>query len=232
MEEFSERRLWIIKAGIVPYEDAWYLQGHLRKARIADKIGDTLLLLQHNPVITLGRASDEKNLLVTEEELRQKGIDCVNTDRGGDVTYHGPGQLIGYSIMALNRNGITVGRYVRKLEEVIIESLKDLGVKGMRLPGKVGGWGGGGKIASIGVRVRQGVSTHGFALNVSNDLIPFQYINPCGMKGMPITSVCEALQRRVAYEDVEEVIAYYFQRLFNMKLCSIDTLAQDKEVCV
>ncbi len=220
--------LWIIKAGIVPYEDSWYLQNQLRIARISGRVSDTLILLQHPPVVTLGRGGDKNNLLIRKEELAQHGIDLFTTDRGGDITYHGPGQLIGYPIVALREWGFTVGRYVRQLEEVIIEALKDLRIAGRALPGSIGVWVGEQKIASIGVRVRKGVSTHGFALNVQNDLAPFTYIHPCGTKGMRITSVFEVSKEKVVYEEVEETVARQFLRLFRVKRCVTDVLSSNR----
>ena len=224
MAKTVDRRLWVIKAGIVPYDDGWHLQRKLREARSANRIGDTLLLLQHLPVVTFGRKVMGDNLLITEKALRQKGIDCVATDRGGDVTYHGPGQLVGYPIIAVQKSGFTVGTYVRKLEKVIIDSLIDLGIHGRTMPGLVGVWVGERKIASIGVRVSKGVSTHGFALNVKNDLTPFQYINPCGMQGMGMTSVAEQVRKKYDYGEVEALVVVNFQRLFQRQCCSVETL--------
>lgn len=217
--------LWIVKAGIVPYEDMWHLQGKLRDARCADRIGDTLLLLQHPPVMTFGRKAARENLLVPEETLRKKGIDCVATDRGGDVTYHCPGQLVGYPIIALRRRGLTIGTYVRKLEAGIIGVLRQLGIEAATKRGMVGVWVGERKIASIGTRVSKGVSTHGFALNVENDLAPFCYIHPCGMQGTKMTSVIKEAPESVNYRKVEDLVAAIFQRLFTGERYALDTLS-------
>ena len=224
MAKPDDRELWVIKAGIVPYDDGWHLQQKLKNARSAELVGDTLLLLQHLPVITFGRKMNGDNLLMPEKFLRQKGIDCIATDRGGDITYHGPGQLVGYPIIALQKCGLTVGTYVRNLEQVIIDSLIELGISGGTMPGMVGVWVGESKIASIGVRVSNGVSTHGFAVNVENDLTPFQYIHPCGMQGMGVTSVAEHVQEKVDYGDVESLVAANFQRRFQMTSCKEETL--------
>lgn len=224
MAKIAERKLWVIKAGIVPYDDGWHLQRNLRDARSGGLISDTLLLLQHPPVITFGRKANGTNLLTTEDALRRQGIDCVATDRGGDITYHGPGQLVVYPILALQDHECSVGKYVRLLEKVIIDCLAELGIEGRAVPGLIGVWVGERKIASIGVRVSKGVSTHGFAINVKNDLTPFQFIHPCGMQGMGMTSMIEHVQEGLDYGEVERLVAKHFQRRFQLKSCVVDTI--------
>ena len=179
------------RLGVVEYGEAWDLQRRLA-AQVTPERG-FLLLLQHPPVFTIGRNGDRSNVLDPGE------IPVLRIDRGGDVTYHGPGQLVGYPLVDVRRLGVK--RFVRSLEESLIELLGDLGVRARRRERCVGVWAGGGKIASIGVRVSRGVSMHGFALNVSNDLGPFARINPCGVPGCAMSSVSAELGRGVTVEE-------------------------------
>lgn len=218
VENVFEQTLRIIKTGILNYGDAWHLQKELRKARMEGKIGDTLLLLQHPPTITLGKGGKEENLRVEEKELIKLGIQLYFTDRGGDITYHGPGQMVGYPILCLRDHGLSAGNYVRSLEEVISITLKELGIIAKKMPHLIGLWVGGKKIASLGVRISRGITTHGFALNVNNDLTPFQFIYPCGMRGMEVTSLKEVLEEEVDYAFIEKRIAINFSRMFQMKI--------------
>ncbi len=174
------------RLGLVDFDEAWDLQRRLA-AEVTPERG-FLLLLEHPPVFTLGRNGDPRNL------LDPGGIPVRRIDRGGDVTYHGPGQLVGYPLVDVRRLGVR--RYVRSLEESIVKALEGLGVRAALRGGCVGVWAARGKIASIGVRVRRGVSMHGFALNVSNDLAPFSRIHPCGQPGCAMTSVEGELGRR------------------------------------
>ena len=173
--------------GLVDFDAAWELQRSLVPQVTPDR--GFLLLLEHPPVFTLGRNGDPANV------LDPHGIPVRRIDRGGDVTYHGPGQLVGYPILDVRRLGVK--RYVRSLEASLLRLLKDLGVAARRKPGCVGLWTARGKIASIGVRVARGTSMHGFALNVSNDLAPFGFINPCGVPKGAVTSVALELGRAV-----------------------------------
>ena len=173
--------------GLVDFDAAWELQRSLVPQVTPDR--GFLLLLEHPPVFTLGRNGDPANV------LDPHGIPVRKIDRGGDVTYHGPGQLVGYPILDVRRLGVK--RYVRSLEASLLRLLKDLGVAARRKPGCVGLWTARGKIASIGVRVARGTSMHGFALNVSNDLAPFGFINPCGVPKGAVTSVALELGRAV-----------------------------------
>jgi lipoyl(octanoyl) transferase len=186
--------LWISELGTVEYRAAFELQERLRDARAAGEQPDVLLLLEHPPVYTRGRRSDPGELPMGEAWYLAQGIDVVDTDRGGKVTYHGPGQLVGYPIMALR----DVVGHVRAMERAIVASLQEAGVAA-RLrtrdgPDFTGVWAGERKIASIGVHVARGVSTHGFAINVENDLQPFEWIVPCGLEGVRMTSVIRERQ--------------------------------------
>jgi lipoate-protein ligase B len=218
MGKSSEQSLWVINAGILGYEDAWYLQHGLKNARLEEKVGDTLILVQHPPTITLGRRGKEDNILVERDALKREGIELFVTDRGGDVTFHGPGQLVGYPIISLSGQGLSVSQYMRRLEDVIMRTLKDVGIIAKKIPHTIGVWVGEKKIASLGVRVSQGVTTHGFALNITNDLRPFQFINPCGMKGLQVTSLREILGEDVSCAYIENILVTHFSQVFQIRI--------------
>ncbi|HSD32404.1 MAG TPA: lipoyl(octanoyl) transferase LipB [Gemmatimonadales bacterium] len=177
------KTLDVLLAGRVPYRAALAWQRALAEERIAGRRGDLLLLLEHDPVVTLGRTSDSGNLLQTE------GLDVVEVERGGDVTYHGPGQLVGYPILDLSRYRQDLHWYLRTLEDALIAALARLNIAAGREPGRTGVWTGGRKIASIGVHVKRWVTWHGFALNVTTDLKAFDRIVPCGIPGVVMTSI-------------------------------------------
>ncbi len=187
----SAAELLICELGTVDYRRALALQGRIRSARQAGRIADTLLLLEHPPVLTRGRRSAPGELSMGEAWYRERGIDVVDTDRGGRVTYHGPGQLVGYPIMAIG----DVIAYLRTMERAIVAALADAGVGARARPDDgpdfTGVWAGERKIASIGIHVSRGVTTHGFAVNVDNDLAPFGWIVPCGLAGVQMTSVAQ-----------------------------------------
>jgi len=226
MEKSSGQSLWVINAGMLGYEDAWYLQNGLKKARLEEKVGDTLILVQHPPTITLGRRGNEDNILVGRDVLKREGIDFFVTNRGGDITCHGPGQLVGYPIISLSKQGLSVSHYMRRLEDVIMRSLKDMGIIAKKLPHTIGVWIGEKKVASLGIRVTRGVTTHGFALNINNDLRPFDFINPCGMKGLKVTSLREVLGEDVNCAYIENILVTHFSQVFQkgiverINLCS------------
>ena len=192
----------LLQLGRVPYTDALALQHLLVEARYAGRIEDTLVLLEHPPVLTLGRNAQQGNVLLGEDELKARGIEVVETNRGGDVTYHGPGQLVGYPIVDLRgdlpgKKGPHLGPvdYVRLLEEVLIRTCGEFGVPAQRICGRTGVWtiAGGSvperKIAAIGVHVSRGITSHGFALNVTTDLRDFAWIVPCGIRDRSVTSL-------------------------------------------
>jgi lipoyl(octanoyl) transferase len=200
--------VWCVRVGQVPYGDAREAQKALERARHAAEIPDVLLLLEHPPVYTKGRRSNPAELPMGEDWYRMQGIEVTDTDRGGLVTYHGPGQLVGYPIVDLRPYGGDVHDYIRRLERVMISSLADLGVEAEVIEGLTGVWAGGRppggrKIGSIGVHVNKGVTTHGFAVNVSNDLQPFEWIVPCGIEGVRMTSLTREL---VAEQDVSAYV--------------------------
>lgn len=176
--------------------------------------GDILILLEHPPVITLGRRSRGENLLLPADECARRGIEIAEAGRGGDVTYHGPGQLVGYPIVDLNPLGRDLHAYLRGLEEVLIDALASFGVAGERMEGKTGVWVGGEKIASIGVGVRRWIAWHGFALNVAADTSGFSVIVPCGLHGVSMTSLERLLGRPVPMGEVEDQVILSFSRIF------------------
>ena len=197
--------LWCARLGQVPYDEARELHKRLEAARYAGEIPDVLLLLEHPPVYTKGRRADPSELGMGEDWSRMQGIEVAESDRGGAVTYHGPGQLVGYPIVSLRPYGDDVKGYVSGLERVMIESLSSYGIEAHLNDGLTGVWAGERKIGSIGVHVNRGVTTHGFAINVNNDLQPFEWIVPCGMEGCRMTSVCRELgaeQDMEAFMDV------------------------------
>jgi lipoate-protein ligase B len=179
--------LWVTRLGLVPYRDALSLQARVRDRRQAGEIPDSLLLLEHPPVYTKGRRTEPADLPMAEEWYRERGIAVEETDRGGRVTYHGPGQLVGYPIMRVR----SVPEYVATMERAIVAALSDEGVDARVVRGMTGVWAGEAKIGSIGVHVSRRVTTHGFAINVANDLEPFAWVLPCGMQEARMTSVRE-----------------------------------------
>jgi lipoate-protein ligase B len=179
--------------GVVPYEVALNLQRRLMQARAGGKIGDVLLLLQHPSVFTIGRFRGGDDITVPPQTLVRDGIAVFHTNRGGGITYHGPGQLVGYPILNLKENGLDVREYIRKLETAIIKLLLALGIQGHRVAEYPGVWVGEKKVCSIGIHVSHNITTHGFALNVTNDLRYFKYVRPCGLPGEVMTSVSELL---------------------------------------
>ncbi|HXY18709.1 MAG TPA: lipoyl(octanoyl) transferase LipB [Gemmatimonadales bacterium] len=187
-------RLAVAQLGLVPYGEALSRQRALAGDRIAGRLtSDVLLLLEHPPVITLGRGTRETSLPIAPDALRRRGIDVFEIERGGDVTYHGPGQLVGYPIFDLAAHRKDLHWFLRRMEEALFAALARFGITGERREGYTGAWTGGRKIASIGIHVRQWVTWHGFALNVTDDLSAFDLIVPCGIPGVVMTSVAKEL---------------------------------------
>jgi len=200
-------RVW--RPGLIKYRDALTVQAELVDQR-RDWTHDLLILLEHPPVITFGRKTEPSNLLWDQKTLQAAGVDCVPSQRGGDITLHGPGQLVGYPIVDLNCYGKDLHRYLRQLEEILIRTLADFGLSGAALPGKTGVWVEGRKIASIGIAVRRWISYHGFAMNIDNDLTDFAAIIPCGLPGVTMTSMCRELGEPVAKNQVAEILIGHF----------------------
>ena len=211
------RTIEVKRLGLVPYEAALEVQRQLVDERKAQRIPDQLLLLQHPPVITLGVKvrGDRAHVLAGPDELARQGVGLVETGRGGDVTYHGPGQLVGYPILDLNPDRRDVHRYVRDLEEVLIQVAAAFGIAATRQPGLTGAWVGDEKLAAIGVRIARWVTSHGFALNVANDLRHFDLIVPCGITGKGVTSLERLLGRAVSMDEVESATISAFESVFS-----------------
>jgi lipoyl(octanoyl) transferase len=205
------------RLGTIGYGDGLDLQHQLVEDRKAGRIGDQLLLLEHPPVITLGvrTRSDRSHVLQTPESLAAQGIDLFETGRGGDVTYHGPGQLVGYPILDLKPDRCDVHRYVRDLEQVLIRTVAAFGIDAGRVEGLTGIWVGSEKLAAIGVRISRWVTSHGFALNVNTDLDHFRLIVPCGIADKGVTSMERLLGRTVQMVEVEDEIARQFRVVFD-----------------
>ena len=215
------RPLDVRRLGRVPYADALDLQAELVKQRRAGEVPDTLLLLEHPHVITLGSGSHEEHVLVSAEERVVRGIELFETGRGGDVTYHGPGQLVGYPIFDLKPDRQDLHRYLRDIEEALIGVLADFGIEGTRKEGLTGVWAGDRKLAAIGVRVSSGwITSHGFALNVGTDLSFFGTIVPCGIRDHAVGSLSGELGREVAVEEAEASAVRWFERTFGMQATS------------
>jgi lipoyl(octanoyl) transferase len=212
--------LTVERLGTVAYEPTWELQDELAQQRRERRIGDRLLLLEHFPVYTIGRGGDASNLIAGPERLRELGATFMRVDRGGDVTFHGPGQLVAYPIVEL-RDPLDLRRYVRTLEAAIIATSARFGVGAGRLDGLTGVWvEGARKLAAIGVRVRRGVTTHGLALNVNTDLRWFAEMVPCGIPDKEVTSIERELGRHVEMGEVEDALAQELADHFGLRVAS------------
>jgi lipoyl(octanoyl) transferase len=199
------------------YAPAWDLQRELVEQRKAGLIEDRLLFVEHPHVVTLGRNAKKENLLLTEERYRELGIDLQPTDRGGDVTYHGPGQIVGYPILDLKEWKRDVVAYVRALEQVMIDAVREVGIDAERVCGCTGVWVKGAKLAAIGVHISRWVTSHGFALNVAPPLEYFGYIVPCGLT-KPITSIERLLGAAPPRAEVVEALQEHFGRVFGRRM--------------
>jgi lipoyl(octanoyl) transferase len=204
--------------GRIDYLAAWELQRDLVRARRRGQCPDTLLLLEHPHTFTLGRAGRPEHVLWDEAERARRGVALYLVDRGGDATYHGPGQLVGYPIVDLRPRGLDLHQYLRDLEEVIIRTVAAYGIQAGRLPGAAGVWVGSAKICAIGVRVSQAVTSHGFALNVTTDLTYFQGIVPCGLPDKGVTSIAALTGQRPALITVAAVLLGHFATVFGYRL--------------
>ena len=211
MRELEVRRL-----GLVPYGEALRIQRELVEDRRAGRVPDLLLLLQHPHVLTLGvrRDGGRSHVLATPGRLEELGVEVFETGRGGDVTYHGPGQVVGYPILDLRPDRCDVHRYVRDLEEVMIRVTAGYGVASGRVAGLTGAWAGAEKIGAIGVRISRWITSHGFAYNVNTDLSFFNLIVPCGIAGRGVTSLARLLGHPVTHEQVEDAFVRHFSDVF------------------
>src|SRR5262245_21779478 len=207
--------LEVRRLGLVPYVEALTLQRQLVEERRADAIPDVLLLVEHPPVLTLGVRGDggRSHILASPEALAARGIEVFETGRGGDITYHGPGQIVGYPIINLKPDRCDVHRYVRDLEDVLIRVAADYGVSAKRIDGLTGVWVGEEKLAAIGVRISRWITSHGFAFNHTTNLSHFDLIVPCGIRNRGVTSLSK-LGCSAGREDVEDRIAHHFGEVF------------------
>jgi len=222
------RKCQVRELGRIGYGPALELQQELIAGRKQGAVPDQLLLLEHPHVITLGRNGHLENLLASEEIMERAGISFFPTDRGGDVTYHGPGQLVAYPILDLREWQRDVGAYVRAVEQTIIDTLADYSIEAGRIPKLTGVWVGDRKIAAIGVHISRWVTSHGLALNVATDLTYFQYIVPCGLT-KPVTSMAQ-LGVRATLEEVSRSLAVHFGRVFDCEmLWEAPVLAAERE---
>jgi lipoyl(octanoyl) transferase len=220
------RNCCVRELGRIGYGDALALQQQLVSDRKQALVPDHLLLLEHPHVITLGRNGHMENLLAGDDILSRAGIEFHPTDRGGDVTYHGPGQLVGYPILDLREWKRDVGAYVRGLEQAIIDTLADYGIEAGRIPKLTGVWVDGRKIAAIGVHLSRWVTSHGFALNVNTDLSYFQYIVPCGLT-KPVTSMAQ-LGVRATVDEVAHIFTHHFARVFGFSGTGLPARAAER----
>lgn len=218
--------VWLVNLGIEPYGPMQELQNQLVDWRQSGLVGDVLLLLEHTPVITLGRRANEGHILASSELLGREGIEVHHTERGGDVTYHGPGQLVGYPILHLPSYGLGASDYMHLLEEVITRAMGGYGVPTHRREGIIGVWVGPNKIAALGVRIKRGVTLHGFALNIAPEMRHWTYIIPCGITDGGVTSLALELPEPPPMEDVRRRIAGHFAELLGVELAptTIDRL--------
>ncbi|MEQ1574416.1 MAG: lipoyl(octanoyl) transferase LipB [Vicinamibacterales bacterium] len=216
------RPLEVRRLGVVPYDEALALQRSLVEERRAGRVPDVLLLLQHPAVITVGVKGDggRSNILAGGERLAGLGVEIRETGRGGDVTYHGPGQVVGYPIVDLQPDRCDVHRYVRDLEDVMIRACADFGLAAARRPGLSGTWIGTEKIGAIGVRISRWITSHGFAFNVSTNLDHFTLIVPCGISEGGVTSIERASGRVVQIDEVEDVLVRHFTSVFAREVVS------------
>lgn len=206
----------IRRLGVIGYQEALDLQADLVEQRRRGDIGDVLLLLEHPPVITLGvkARNTRTNILATDAQLAAEGVELFQSGRGGDVTYHGPGQLVGYPIFNLNPHRRDVHKYVRDIEQALIDAVAAFGITAGRVPGLTGIWVGHNKLAAIGVRISRWITSHGFALNVATNLSHFDLIVPCGIQDRGVTSIDLLLGRTVPMAEVEQTVEAAFRAVF------------------
>jgi lipoyl(octanoyl) transferase len=231
----------VVQLGRVAYAEGLDLQERLVAERKAGTVGDTLLLLEHPPVITLGRNAKQQNIVASREELSRRSVELFECNRGGDVTYHGPGQLVGYPIFNILQMQPKLGAvdFVRRLEEVLIRTCADFGIATHRVKGMTGVWTDPvsgrpttndqrptteAKIAALGIHISRGVTSHGFALNVNTDLSHFELIVPCGIADKPVTSIARELGREVSFDSVADAVTRQFGSVFNSQVLWLDSI--------
>jgi lipoate-protein ligase B len=218
----AAKTCWVVDEGLISYAPAYELQRQLVAARKGRAIPDVLLLCEHPPVITLGRNGTRDNLRVSDELLRAKNVEFHSSDRGGDITYHGPGQIVGYPILDLTEHRRDIGWYVAQLEEVMIRATADFGLSAKRVDRQHGAWldtaRGEEKLGALGVHLSRWVTSHGFAYNVSTDLSGFDLIVPCGISGKGVTSLDRALGRSAVLDEVRDRLVAHFAEVFSFEI--------------
>lgn len=219
-----QRGTWLfLDIPTIEYQKAWKLQSNLVEARKNRAIdSDIVLLLEHPPVFTLGRRGGLENLVVPREFLDKSGVRVIQVERGGNITYHGPGQLVAYPIIDLKDARLKVIEYVESLEEIMIRTAFDWGVQAQRNPLNRGIWVGNNKLGSVGIAVRRGITFHGFALNVNLSLEPFGWVNPCGLQNCGMTSLQQQLSSEVSMDHVRKAVKRHFESVFGVKLATMD----------
>jgi lipoate-protein ligase B len=207
--------------GLMRYEPAFAFQEQVLEARMCGSLPPVVVVQENPPTFTVGRSGSRGNILAPQEELAARGIEVVDVNRGGDVTYHGPGQLIASPVLYLGEIGLNANQYMHRLEDVLIGTLSDFGLAAVRKEGYPGAWIDGAKIGAVGIGVRHGYVFHGLSLNVNLDLSPFQSIHPCGVAAMPVTSLQVALGQRVVMEEARTALRCNLESAFGLTLRSI-----------
>lgn len=212
------KKIDLYQLGLTPYKPCWEWQKELVLKRQKDEIPDTLLLVEHPPTYTLGKGGDKAHLLADSNLLKELGAEFIPIDRGGDITFHGPGQLVAYPILKFRDHQLDVHTYLRQLEEVVIQVLGLYKLKASRVGGMTGVWVNGAKIAAIGVRLSRWVSMHGIAINLNTDLNYFKHIVPCGIESKPVTSLSQILEQVIDEREFSEKFIFQFEKIFSIKL--------------
>lgn len=232
----AKRKLWVSDLGPLPYAQAFELQKDLRELRIAREIPDLFLLTEHPPVFTLGKRPCEEDFLSSREEIERAGIEIFQSNRGGRITYHGPGQIVGYFIVDVRASKFSIPGFVRQIEEILIRTLAELSLQAQRDPEYPGVWLEGKKIAALGLHFDRGVSMHGFALNVSPNLAHYRHIIPCGIEGRAVTSLAEEIGessmetvKALLLSQVEHILEAPLQKKEAGKLRPLESLAEESK---
>ncbi len=228
--EVIQRILNYCDLGFIDYKETWNLQKELLELRAENKIADVLFLLEHPNTYTLGKVADKKNLIGSEDYIEKNKISVYDIDRGGDITYHGPGQIVGYPIIDLKNWKQDTHKYLRALEEVIIRTCNDYNLKGIRDPKYTGVWIMDRKVAAIGIKVSRWITMHGFAFNVNTDLSFFTGIIPCGISDKGVTSLKKELERNIDISEVKKQLVNHFREVFNYN--EVTTVAKDELIAV
>jgi lipoyl(octanoyl) transferase len=213
-----ENRCPVIDLGQAEYGAVYQLQKKIHSRRVKGEISDVVFMLEHSPTYTIGKSGTVDNVLVSKERLEEENISLFFIERGGDITYHGPGQLVVYPIFDLSKRDKDIRRYVRDLEEVMIRTLEDFSIRGCRDESHAGVWVNGEEIGAIGISVRKWITMHGIALNVDPVMEHFSYINPCGFVDRRATSISEVLGRNISLEEVRERFLFHFSDVFNLNM--------------